>query len=241
MAKDTKKNKGGKPTGKATAPQKQQKSATPAKGKSTGKGGVAATAPASGGHTTLDKSYKPRMQLFYEEKVIPALREKLQLKNPMEVPRLHKIVINVGIGKANEDAKLLDSVVGEVASISGMKPVVTKAKKSISNFKLREGMPVGVKVTLRRSIMWEFIDRLFHLSIPRIRDFRGVSDKAFDGRGNYTLGIKEQIIFPEVNYDAVERLHGMDITFVTTAKTDDQARELLRELGMPFRKRETAE
>ncbi|MCX7835390.1 MAG: 50S ribosomal protein L5 [bacterium] len=179
--------------------------------------------------------------MYYQEKVLPTLKEKLKLSNPMEVPKLHKVVINVGVGRSHDDTKYIDSVVGEVASITGLKPVITKAKKSISNFKLREGMPVGVKVTLRRAVMWEFVDKLFHLAIPRIRDFRGVSDKAFDGRGNYTLGIKEQIIFPEINYDAVERIHGMDITFVTTAKSDEHARELLRELGMPFRKREGTE
>ncbi|MDK9700215.1 MAG: 50S ribosomal protein L5 [bacterium] len=180
------------------------------------------------------------MQETYKEKVIPALMEKLKLTNPMQVPKLVKIVINVGVGKGHEEAKLLESVVGEVSSITGMKPIVTKAKKSISNFKLREGMPIGVKTTLRRTVMWEFLDRFFNLAVPRIRDFRGVSDKSFDGRGNYTLGIKEQIIFPEINYDSVEKLHGMDITFVTTALNDEHARELLRELGMPFRKKAEA-
>ncbi len=243
MAKDDKSKKGGsakpgsaKPAAKGGKPPAQQSK----KASSGGKSAVAATAPAGGGHKEVPAGYIPRMQTVYHEKVVPALMEKLQLKNRMQVPRLNKVVINVGVGKGHEEAKLLDSVVGEVSSITGMKPLVTKAKKSISNFKLREGMPIGVKVTLRRKLMWEFLDRLFNLAIPRIRDFRGVSDKSFDGRGNYTLGVKEQIIFPEINYDSVEKLHGMDITFVTTARTDEHAREFLRELGMPFRKKETA-
>jgi len=226
----------GKPSSKPPAkPQQQQASAKKSGG---GKGTAAATAPATGGHKEIAKDYVPRMQTLYFEKVVPALMEKLHLKNPMQVPKLNKIVINVGVGKGHEEPKLMESVIGEVSSITGMKPLITKAKTSISNFKLREGSPIGVKVTLRRKVMWEFLDRLYNLAIPRIRDFRGVSDKSFDGRGNYTLGIKEQIIFPEINYDSVEKLHGMDITFVTTARNDEQAREFLRELGMPFRKKD---
>ena len=250
MAKEDKsKQKGGKPGGKpgakpaAKPAAKGGKPAAPqaaAKAKGGGKASAVATAPASGGHQPIAADYIPRLQTIYTDKVIPALMEKLQLTNPMEVPKLKKIVINVGVGKGHEDAKLMESIIGEVSSITGMKPIVTKAKKSISNFKLREGMPIGVKVTLRRKVMWEFADRLFNLAIPRIRDFRGVSDKSFDGRGNYTLGVKEQIIFPEINYDSVEKIHGLDITFVTTAKNDEHAREMLRELGMPFRKKNEA-
>jgi large subunit ribosomal protein L5 len=182
--------------------------------------------------------YTPRMQALYIEKAVPALKEKFGFSNPMRVPRLDKVILNVGIGDANNDQKLLDSVVEELTIIAGQKPVVTRARKSISNFKLREGMQVGVRVTLRRAHMWEFLDKLFSLAMPRVRDFRGVSDRSFDGRGNYSMGIKEQIVFPEINYDRVEKIHGMDITIVTSAPNDEEARELLRLLGCPFRKRD---
>jgi large subunit ribosomal protein L5 len=158
-------------------------------------------------------------------------------KNPMQVPRIEKITLNMGVGDATQDAKFLDGAVNDLTVITGQKAVITKAKKSISNFKLRQGSPIGCKVTLRRAIMFEFLDRLLNVVIPRIRDFRGISDNGFDGKGNYTLGIKEQIIFPEINYDKVTKLRGLNITIVTTANTDEEAYELLKEFGMPFKKR----
>ncbi|MCX7878774.1 MAG: 50S ribosomal protein L5 [Ignavibacteria bacterium] len=179
-----------------------------------------------------------RLQEFYKKHIIPELSKKFGYKNPLQVPRLEKICINVGVGAATQDPKVIDSVIKDLENIAGQKAVVTKAKKSVSNFKLREGMKIGCMVTLRKARMYEFLDKLINLSIPRIRDFRGVSDKSFDGRGNYTIGIREHIIFPEVDVDSVNRIFGMDITIVTTAKTDDEARELLREFGMPFVKKE---
>jgi len=178
---------------------------------------------------------KPRLQQHYEERVRDRLRDELQVENTYRVPRLRKIVVNVGLGEASRNPKLLESVVEEVARITGQKPVVTRARKSISNFSLREGNPVGVKVTLRRARMYEFLDRLVNVAIPRIRDFRGLPTRSFDGRGNYTLGVKEQMIFPEIDYDEIEEVHGMDITLVTNTEKDDEAVALLRELGMPFR------
>lgn len=179
--------------------------------------------------------YKARLQHHYEDHVVDRLREEFGFENPYEIPRVEKIVINVGIGGASQDPKLLDSVVDEVTRIAGQKPIVTRARKSISNFNIREGVPVGVKVTLRRTRMWEFLDRLINVALPRVRDFRGVPTRSFDGRGNYTLGIKEQAIFPEIEYDSVYRVHGMDVAIVTTTDKDDEAYALLRELGMPFR------
>jgi large subunit ribosomal protein L5 len=178
---------------------------------------------------------KPRLQAYYEERVRPRLSEEFGFRNTFQIPCLEKIVVNVGLGEAPKDAKLLDSVVAEVTSITGQKPVITRARKSISNFSLREGMPIGVMVTLRGARMYEFLDRLINVAIPRIRDFRGVPSRSFDGRGNYTLGVKEQMIFPEVDYDKVHKIHGMDIVFVTSTDKDDEALALLRELGMPFR------
>ena len=163
-----------------------------------------------------------------------AMTRKFGYKNVMEVPKLEKIVINMGVGEAKENAKLLDSAMADLEQITGQKPIATKAKKSVANFKIREGMPIGCKVTLRGEKMYEFADRLINLALPRVRDFRGVNPNAFDGRGNYALGIKEQLIFPEVEYDKVDKVRGMDIIFVTTAKTDEEARELLRLFGMPF-------
>lgn len=180
--------------------------------------------------------YIPRMKRRYQEKAIAALMQEYQFGNPMEVPRLEKVIVNMGLGEAVQNGKLIEVAASEIATITGQKPVITRAKKSIASFKLREGMPIGAKVTLRQSRMWEFVDRLISLALPRVRDFRGLSPKAFDGRGNYTLGIREQIIFPDVDYDAVDKIHGMNVTFVTTAKTDEQGRTLLRALGMPFRK-----
>ncbi|MFZ5433071.1 MAG: 50S ribosomal protein L5 [Calditrichota bacterium] len=180
------------------------------------------------------------MKTHYADNVRPALVKRFQYANPMQVPRLLKVVVNVGVGgDAVANPRVIDSVTREVAQITGQRPAVAKARKSISNFKLREGMPIGVFVTLRRTQMWEFVDRLIALAAPRIRDFRGLPDKGFDGRGNYTVGFKEQIIFPEIDMDAVEKIRGMDVTFVTTAKTDMEAYELLKEIGLPMRKRET--
>ncbi len=178
---------------------------------------------------------KPRLQVHYEEHVRPRLQEAFGFDNPYRVPRLDKVVVNVGLGEAPKNPKLLDSVVDELTSITGQRPVVTKAKKAISNFGIRQGMPVGAMVTLRRERMYEFLDRLINVTIPRIRDFRGLGTRAFDGRGNYTLGVKEQMIFPEIDYDTVEKIHGMDIVLVTTSDKDDEALALLREMGMPFR------
>lgn len=180
--------------------------------------------------------YIPRLLTQYRETAVPNLMKEFGYDNVMQVPRMQKVILNVGIGTAHQDQRLLDSVLEELTTISGQKPVVTRAKKSISNFKLREGMQVGVRVTLRRYHMWEFLDRLFNLTMPRVRDFRGLPTKSFDGRGNYSIGIKEQIVFPEIDYDKVEKIHGMDITIVTSAQNDEEGMALLRELGCPFRK-----
>ncbi|MEJ2313062.1 MAG: 50S ribosomal protein L5 [Gemmatimonadales bacterium] len=177
----------------------------------------------------------PRLRRHYDEQVRPRLQEIFGFDNPMEIPRLEKIVMNTGLGDAKDNPKLLDSAVNELAVVSGQRPVVTRSRKSISNFRLREGMPVGVKVTLRAARMYEFLDRFISTAVPRIRDFRGFNSRAFDGRGNYTVGVREQMIFPEVDYDEIVRIHGMDITFVTSTNKDDEALVLLRELGMPFR------
>jgi large subunit ribosomal protein L5 len=176
-----------------------------------------------------------RLKLRFQKEIAPALMKELELKNPMAVPRLHKVVVNMGVGEATQNAKVLDPAVNELAQIAGQKPVVTKAKKSIAAFKVREGMPIGCMVTLRGDRMYEFMDRLLNLALPRVRDFRGVSTKSFDGRGNYTLGLRDQLIFPEIDYSKVERQKGMNVTIVTTAKSDDEARALLKHLGMPFR------
>ncbi|SUY48252.1 50S ribosomal protein L5 [Clostridium putrefaciens] len=176
----------------------------------------------------------PRLKEKYDNEVVPALMEKFGYKNIMEVPKLEKIVINMGVGEAKDNSKVLDSAVSDIQLITGQKPILTKAKKSVANFKLRENMPIGCKVTLRKVQMFEFADKLISIALPRVRDFRGISDKSFDGRGNYALGIKEQLIFPEVEYDKIDKVRGMDIIFVTSAKTDEEARELLRFLGMPF-------
>ncbi|GAA0106838.1 50S ribosomal protein L5 [Paraclostridium sordellii] len=177
-----------------------------------------------------------RLQEKYVKEVAPALMEKFGYKNVMEIPKLEKIVINMGIGDARENPKGLEAAVAELEIISGQKPVITKARKSVANFKLREGMPVGTKVTLRADKMYYFMDKLVNISLPRVRDFRGVNANAFDGRGNYALGLKEQFIFPEIEYDKVDKVRGMDVIFVTTAKTDEEASELLRLLGMPYSK-----
>ena len=180
--------------------------------------------------------YTPRLLKKYRDEVIAQLMKEYQYSNPMEVPRLKKVVLNMGLGEAVSNAKLIESASSELGRIAGQKPVVTRAKKSIAGFKLREGMPIGAMVTLRQERMWDFADRLISFALPRTRDFKGVSPKAFDGRGNYTLGVREQIIFPEIDYDKVDKIKGLNITFVTTAKSDEQARALLGGLGMPFRK-----
>lgn len=177
-----------------------------------------------------------RLKEMYLNEVVDGMTKKFGYKNVMEVPKLNKIVINMGVGEAKENSKLLDAAIKDLEIIAGQKVIVTKAKKSIANFKLREGMPIGCKVTLRGEKMYEFADRLINLALPRVRDFRGVNGNAFDGRGNYALGIKEQLIFPEIEYDKVDKVRGMDIIFVTTAKTDEEARELLTLFGMPFKK-----
>ena len=177
-----------------------------------------------------------RLKELYENEIVEAMTKKFEYKNPMEVPKLVKIVVNMGVGEAKENAKLLDSAVADMETITGQKAITTKAKKSIANFKLREGMAIGCKTTLRGDKMYEFADRLINLALPRVRDFRGVNPNGFDGRGNYSLGIKEQLIFPEIEYDKIDKVRGMDITFVTTAKTDEEARELLRLFNMPFAK-----
>jgi large subunit ribosomal protein L5 len=178
--------------------------------------------------------YKPRLKADYEDRIVKSMTEKFGYKNKLEVPRLEKIVINMGVGEATQDKKRVETAAAEMQAISGQKPVITKAKKSIAQFKLREGMPIGCKVTLRRERMYEFLDRLVTIALPRVRDFRGLNPKSFDGRGNYALGLKEQIIFPEINYDQIDKVRGMDVIVTTTAKTDEEARELLRLFNFPF-------
>lgn len=180
----------------------------------------------------------PRLSDKYKKEIVPAMMKQFQYKNVMQVPKLEKISVNIGVGQATQDAKLLEVAVGELETITGQKAAITKAKKAISNFKLRQNLPIGARVTLRSNMMFEFLDRLISLAMPQIRDFRGISDRSFDGRGNYTLGIKEQIIFPEIDADRVTKISGMDITFVTTAQTDMEAMELLKLFGVPFVKRE---
>ena len=177
-----------------------------------------------------------RLNQKYKETVVPALMKQFNYKSVIEVPYIDKVVINIGVGDAIANSKALDDAVAELAAITGQAPVITKAKKSIANFKVREGMPIGCKVTLRREKMYDFLDKLMNISLPRVRDFRGVSDTSFDGRGNYTLGIKEQIIFPEIDYDKINKVRGMDVVIVTTAKTNEESKALLTEMGMPFKK-----
>ena len=177
-----------------------------------------------------------RLKETYRNEIVDALMKKFGYKNVMQVPKLEKVVINIGVGEAKENAKILDAAVSDMETITGQKAVITRAKKSVANFKIREGMPIGCKVTLRGEKMYEFVDRLINLALPRVRDFRGVNPNAFDGRGNYALGIKEQLIFPEIEYDKIDKIRGMDVIFVTTAKTDEEARELLAQFNMPFTK-----
>ena len=179
--------------------------------------------------------YEPRLRNKYKDEIVPQLMKDFGFKNVMQVPKLERIVVNMGLGEAVQNAKLIESAAEELKAITGRKPVITRAKKSIASFKLREGMPIGVMVTLRGEQMYDFLDRLVSIALPRTRDFKGISPKAFDGRGNYTLGIREQIVFPEINYDRIDRIKGMNVTLVTTAETDEQGRALLKSLGMPFR------
>ncbi|CDO35286.1 MULTISPECIES: 50S ribosomal protein L5 [Novosphingobium] len=182
----------------------------------------------------MAEKYTPRMRSRYDDEIVKAMTEKFGYKNAMEVPKIEKITLNMGVGEASQDKKKVQTAAAEMEAIAGQKPVITKARKSIAQFKLREGMPIGCKVTLRRERMYEFLDRLITIAMPRIRDFRGLNPKSFDGRGNYAMGLKEQIIFPEISYDKIEKVRGMDIIVTTTAKTDDEARELLRLFGFPF-------
>jgi len=180
---------------------------------------------------------KPNLQKLYEESIRASMQEKFGYGNVMELPRLDKVVVNMGVGEASRDSKILDALAENLTTIAGQKPVITKARKSIANFKIREGVPIGCKVTLRRQRMYEFLDRLINVAIPRIRDFRGLPRRSFDGRGNFSMGVSEQLIFPEIEYDDIPQVHGMNITITTTAKTDEEARELLHLLGMPFREK----
>ncbi|MBI1963813.1 MAG: 50S ribosomal protein L5 [Candidatus Rokubacteria bacterium] len=206
-------------------------------GKAPGKKGAAAPqgAPAAQGRPKSTGQVPARLRLTYQSAVLPALMKERGYANPWQVPRLDKIVINMGVGEGRENAKVLDFATADLQSITGQKPIVTRAKKSIANFKLREGVPIGAKVTLRGARMYEFLDRLVNVALPRVRDFKGVPPKGFDGRGNYALGLREQVIFPEIVYDKVDKIRGMDINIVTTARTDEEAKALLTHLGMPFR------
>ena len=188
-----------------------------------------------------ETNYKARMQGIYEGKIVKAMTEKFGYTNALQVPRIEKIVINMGVGEATQDKKKVDIAAGEMQQIAGQKPVIIKAKKSVAQFKLREGMPIGYKVTLRRERMYEFLDRLITIALPRVRDFRGLNPKSFDGRGNYAMGLKEQLVFPEISYDQIDKVRGMDVIVTTTANTDDEARELLRLFGFPFPIEETQE
>jgi large subunit ribosomal protein L5 len=189
----------------------------------------------------MPADYTPRLKADYDQRIVPAMIERFGYKNKLEVPKLEKIVINMGVGEATQDKKRVETAAAEMERIAGQKPVITKAKKSIAQFKLREGMPIGCKVTLRRDRMYEFLDRLVTIALPRVRDFRGLNPKSFDGRGNYAMGLREQIIFPEINYDQIDQVRGMDVIVTTTAKTDEEARELLRLFNFPFPKEEQRE
>ena len=225
-----------KPKGEQQQKPKGDKPGKGDKGKKGGKGGegVPQASPSKASISTTD-AVPPRMLDKYKSEVIPALTKQFNYKNPNQVPRLRKIVVNMGLGAAVANPKIIDTAVEELKAISGQKPIVTRAKKAIANFKLRAGIPIGAMVTLRRGRMWEFLDRLVSVALPRQRDFKGVPRKAFDGKGNYTLGLREQIIFPEINYDKIDAIKGLNISFVTTARTDEEGRALLAQLGMPFR------
>jgi len=222
---------------KQKKPQQQQPQGKPGKPAKQAKGEPQVEARGDGKPQRPKASSRAtaRLRDRFEKEVAPALMKEFELKNPMAVPRLHKVVVNMGVGEATQNAKVLDPAAAEMSQITGQKPVITKAKKSIAAFKVREGMPIGVMTTLRGDRMYEFLDRLINVALPRVRDFRGVSTKSFDGRGNYTLGLRDQLIFPEISYEKVDKTRGMNVTIVTTARSDDQARALLRGLGMPFR------
>jgi large subunit ribosomal protein L5 len=217
---------------KADKPKGEAKADKP-KGEGKSKKAAAEAAPTE--RKPRDPNNKPRLREHYAKTVTAALTKRFSYKNPMMVPRLSKVVVNMGLGAAVANPKLIDSAVEDMRSITGMKPVVTRARKSIATFKLRENLPIGVMVTLRKEQMWEFVDRLISFSLPRVRDFKGVSPKGFDGKGNFTMGLREQIIFPEIDYDKIDVVKGLNISFVTTARTDEEGRALLTELGMPFR------
>ncbi len=221
---------------KQKKPQQQGKQGKP-DGKGKGKPADVAEAQGDGKPQRPRASSRStaRLRDRFEKEVAPALMKEFELKNPMAVPRLLKVVVNMGVGEATQNAKVIDPAATELGQITGQKPVITKAKKSIAAFKVREGMPIGAMVTLRGDRMYEFLDRLINVALPRVRDFRGVSTKSFDGRGNYTVGLRDQLIFPEISYERVDKSRGMNVTIVTTARTDDQARALLKQLGMPFR------
>lgn len=222
--------------GSEEAAKKKAAGASSGKSKRGKDSGPANVKIAAAGETKVSPSKTPRLQTIYNDKVVPGLIKELQLKNPMEVPRLSKVVLNCAIKDAVANPKLLDSALEEIMLITGQKPVLTRARKAIAAFKVREGNAVGVMVTLRRARMYEFLDRLMNIALPRVRDFKGVNPKGFDGRGNYSLGIREQIIFPEINYDKIDKIKGMTITITTTAKSNEHARAVLTALGMPFRK-----
>jgi large subunit ribosomal protein L5 len=219
---------------KPKAPQQQQQGKGGAKGQPR-KGGEPAAAPAAKTRPKGTGAIAPRLKERFHQTVVASLVKERGYGNPWQVPRLHKIVINMGVGEGRDNAKILDFATADLQAIAGQKPVITRAKKSIANFKLREGVPIGAKVTLRGARMYEFLDRLVNVALPRVRDFKGVPPKGFDGRGNYALGLREQLIFPEIVYDKIDKVRGMDINIVTTARTDDEARALLVQLGMPFR------
>jgi large subunit ribosomal protein L5 len=221
---------------KQKKPQQQgKKGDAKAKGKPSPEAAVEAKGEGKPQRPKASSRSTARLRDRFDKEVAPALMKEFELKNPMAVPRINKVVVNMGVGEATQNAKVLDPAAAELQQIVGQKPVITKAKKSIAAFKVREGMPIGVMVTLRGDRMYEFLDRLINVALPRVRDFRGVSTKSFDGRGNYTLGLRDQLIFPEIDYAKVDKLKGMNVTIVTTARTDDQARALLKGLGMPFR------
>lgn len=230
------KSKGGaKPKGEGKSKGEAKPKAEGKKGKGKGKDAAQSAGPSIGEAEALTRV--PRLREHFEKSVLPELMKRFSYSNPMEAPRLKKIVVNMGVGEALQNVKLLDTAANELATITGQKAAIRRAKKSIANFKLREGQPIGCMVTLRGARMYEFYDRLVNVALPRIRDFRGVLSKSFDGRGNYTLGLTEQIIFPEINYDRIDKIRGMDITFVTSARTDEEGQELLRLMNMPFRQR----
>ena len=238
MAEEKKNPKKGEGEAPQKKPPKAEKSGKADKGGKKGKGDgerAAAGAPSFAPKESTTEAVSPRFLEKYKSEVMPALTRQFNYKNTMQVPRLKKIVVNMGLGAAVANPKIIDTAVEELKAISGQKPIVTRAKKAIANFKLRAGIPIGAMVTLRRGRMWEFFDRLVTVALPRTRDFKGVSRKAFDGKGNFTLGLREQIIFPEINYDKIDAIKGLNISLVTTARTDEEGRALLQQLGMPFR------